>query len=96
MNMVMRVEGTSVTDPEGDGERDTLPLQPRPIGLTVITIEDCGLTVIKRQWAPGDPARCRLCPRGKCGADSFDSCVVVARRPVDRASTGLYSVSTVG
>jgi hypothetical protein len=55
--------------------------QPLPLITQVGHLEVNGATVsaITRRWADGDPARCRLCPAGECGAYR-GSCTVLVNR----------------
>ena len=72
------------------GPRDTLPLRPRPVGLIVIHQPEFDQTIITRNWLEGDPARCHLCPRARCGANGCNTCTVVAPGLVDGESARFY------
>jgi hypothetical protein len=66
--------------------------QPRPIGV-LLCVLPCGTTqstAIARAWAPGDPARCRLCP--SCSVDANNVCLVVAPGRVPDSDAALFAL----
>lgn len=71
----------------------TVPMQPEPLLTRATTLEYGGvaMTAILREWAPGDPERCRLCTR--CRAYGGRCLVLVAGR-IPRSAAPL--LSTVG
>ena len=66
--------------------------QPRPVGLAVAyhPPEAPSITVITREWEPGAPLACRLCPPGKCCATRRGTCTVVVPGVVPRGELALY------
>lgn len=73
--------------------RDTLSMQPEPLTMVVARMDTAAgcVTSILREWAPGDPGRCQLCPAGECGATARGSCLVVATGWVSRESAWLFA-----
>jgi hypothetical protein len=71
---------------------DVLALQPHPIGLGVIRVDQPGYraTVISRKWAPGDADRCRLCPAGTCCADPWGTCTMLVPGVVPAGGLALF------
>lgn len=74
-----------------------LPLyaQPEPLMWAATYIEgpDGGRTVIARFWEPGDAARCRLCPLGRCTVTRGGLCQVTYRGHVSAVAAPLYTAS---
>jgi hypothetical protein len=58
--------------------------QPIPYYAKVITTPDGSQTAMLRRWNPGDTARCRLCPVGRCIADD-DACFVMVKGRISEA-----------
>ena len=79
--------------PMGSASAPILAIQPVPVGLQIAAHTDAGRTVtgILRQWKPGDAARCRLCPVGRCGAHN-DVCLVLVSGVVAPSTAALYQV----
>jgi hypothetical protein len=66
------------------------PHQPLPVSILVARMPIGGrvVTAITRQWLPGDSARCRLCPAGRCGAHE-DVCLLLFDREIPDAEVPL-------
>src|SRR4051812_16206478 len=62
------------------------PDQPAPLACHVSALD--GVTAIARTWAPGDTARCRLCPA--CTAHR-GLCVIQVEGPVADAAAPLFA-----
>jgi hypothetical protein len=86
--------GTDADRPEGAGaeEMRTLLLQPKPDRLQVIHPTPDS-TAMMRGWKPGDPQRCRLCPRAECTADANDYCLVAVPDYVPNHECGMFSLA---
>jgi len=62
--------------------------QPEPLSCLIAIVHSH--TAIYRHWAPGDPARCRLCPGRSCTADAFDNCLVLTSQVVPDEEAELF------
>jgi hypothetical protein len=68
----------------------TIALQPRPVEVRTaqVRVDRGAATAIYRAWAPGDVARCRLCPN--CSAYR-DACLIVVGQLVSKESGATFS-----
>lgn len=74
--------------------RRTIAIQPTPIETSIIVTPDLKWTSLVRNWADGDPERCRLCPAGECIV-RLGKCHMVVPGVVARDEAELYSSAGV-
>lgn len=67
-------------------------LEPQPVGLSILYYPEHQphLTVITRQWKPGDPPRCRLCRPGQCCATRGGVCTILVGQVVPPEAAASY------
>jgi hypothetical protein len=67
-------------------------LQPEPIDTRRVIAPGSGYTTIMRQWRPGETARCRLCPKGRCTAKD-DICLLTIRGIIPKEAAPTFNTA---
>lgn len=78
---------------DGDSEADTIEMSVfhiQPFPVSIIVVENNGITAIARLWADGDHKRCRLC--SSCHARDDGMCLVTTPSKVADEDVELYSL----